>query len=164
MPASEPDPLKNVQQMSKAIGMLARNKEGFARVAEAFEADDVRTIRDELNRLKLGIYCRWICMFFCTWRCERACFRICDRVPVPIPPLDRLREFARASAKLSSRSLAARLEKTIDGQDKAGFESIVRDLVPDLGKEYGFIFCRLVCRWFCTPVCFRRCRRICIFK
>ena len=164
MPASEPDPLKNVQQMSKAIGLLARNKEGFARVAEAFDADDVQTIRDEIGRLKLGIYCRWICMWFCTWRCERSCFRICEQLPVPVPPIDRLREFALASTKLANRATAARLEKALETQDKTGFESIARKLVPDFGKPYGFIFCRLICRWFCTPVCFRRCRLVCTIR
>lgn len=164
MPANEPDPLKNVQQMSKAIGQLAKRREAFDEVARAFESDDIRRIRQILQQLKLIPYCRWICMWFCTLRCERSCFLVCEPSPGPFPPIDVLREFALASAQIANRTTASRLEKAIDTQDKRGFESMLNKLLPDIVRPHRPILCRLICRWFCTPVCFRRCRRICLFR
>jgi hypothetical protein len=151
--------LNELRETAEAVGTLAEDREAFARLVDAFRAQDVDTFRDILGRFDLLARCHLVCR----WLCSKHSVFVCIRLAGPIReapnelPAEEVRRFATAVAKISAdEALLERFVDVVDRQDAGEFQALVKEykLQPFAHQLCHWLHvtrCHFVCRIFCPP-------------
>lgn len=144
-----------------AVGRLA-TEQRLTTVVEQYEAGRFDEVRRHLDDLRLGRWCRLVCIWLCVVVPYLHCVPVCLRFPVP--PLERLprsgdpgpiREWAKTTATLARRGEQV---QSLLGAIAQRDDDRVAALVRELGLA---AWCHHLCFWLHRVLCYRRCFLVC---
>jgi hypothetical protein len=152
-PAEFDDATTDAALTARAVGRLAEDDQGFARLLGSFRERDASAYRAVLESADLLPWCR----FVCHWLCSKECLLVC--LGLAGPPDDEEPPDARAFAEVVGRLSAEernlrRLADAVSQRDSKAFAALIDEL--DLRP-----FRHLLCHWVCAVRCRLTCQLLC---
>lgn len=73
--------LKKSIEYGQVIATLVRDKVTLKAAMQAYDKQDIKELKDILQKLHIEKYCKLVCWWFCEGRCWRMCKAICPQLP-----------------------------------------------------------------------------------
>ncbi len=159
VPTTAPKPGELVE-LARLLHPLRDNPALLARLVDAMDRGDARTLTAIVGDLKLQRFCFFVFLWICWLRCRRFCVTICTgprEVPVD-EPLAEIRDWLEGfTAVAKDEATLTRAHDAVLQQDVKAFHAVLQGVGV---LRLCVILCRWICYWNCFRICFVVCREI----
>lgn len=145
-----------LHRSAETMAALAKDKQGFQELVEAFRNEDAERFQGLLDRAGVLQHCPLVCRYLCSKHIVHICHKLVagGHDSDSFDP-EEWRQFAQLTARIAEDEGALRrLVEVVDAEDAAGFKELVAKFKAD---RFAHQLCHWVsmvrCGWICGRMC-----------